>query len=124
MNSSDKPGIVGVVIGGSIARGQEWRHSDLEVGILVGERNESLPYFNVDAGRGVEIIQLILPQLEVQIKQVEAGDMTPVANWPIQLWKCRIVHNPKAILEQFKGQFDCYVVHKRSLRKADRISTP
>lgn len=38
---AEKSGVLGVVIGGSLARGQEWRHSDLEVGILVGERDES-----------------------------------------------------------------------------------
>ncbi len=30
-----RDGILGVVMGGSLARGQEWRHSDLETGVLV-----------------------------------------------------------------------------------------
>jgi predicted nucleotidyltransferase len=51
-----KPGILGVVIGGSLARGQEWCHSDLELGILVEDKDAALPYFNVDHGRGVEVI--------------------------------------------------------------------
>jgi len=114
---AEKSGVLGVVIGGSLARGQEWRHSDLEVGILVEERDESLPYFNVNAGRGVEIIQLILPQIKEQIKQVEAGDITPVTNWPIQLWQCRIVHDPKGILEQFKRQFDTFLFTNEVLKK-------
>jgi len=114
---AEKSGVLGVVIGGSLARGQEWRHSDLEVGILVEERDESLPYFNVNAGRGVEIIQLILSQIEEQIKQVEAEDTTPVANWPIQLWKCRIVYDPRGILEQFKRQFDTLLFTNEVIEK-------
>jgi hypothetical protein len=114
---ANKPGIVGVVIGGSIARGQEWRYSDLEVGVLVEEKDESIPYFNVNTGRGVEIIQLILPQIETQIKQVEAGDITPVAIWPIQLWKCRIMHDPQGVLEQFKKQFDSRLFTNEVLEK-------
>jgi len=114
---ADKPGIFGVVIGGSIARGQEWRHSDLEVGVLVEGKDESIPYFNVNAGRGVEIIQLILPQIETQITQVEAGDLTPVAIWPIQLWKCQVVHDPQGILEQFKRQFDSRLFTNEVLEK-------
>jgi len=110
-------GILGVVIGGSIARGQEWHHSDLELGVLLEERNESIPYFNVNAGRGVEIIQLILPQIEAQINQVEAGDITPVAIWPIQLWKCRIVNDPEGVLEQFKRQFDSRLFTNEVLEK-------
>jgi hypothetical protein len=55
---AERPGVLGVIMGGSLARGQEWRHSDLELGILVEVRDATLPYFNVMAGRGVEAIQL------------------------------------------------------------------
>ena len=116
-----KSGMLGVVIGGSLARGQEWHHSDLEVGILVREKDETLPYFNVNAGRGVEIIQLVLPQIEAHLKQVEAGDVTPVADWPIQLWQCRIVSDPTGLLEQFKRQFDALLFTKAVIDK--RIHT-
>jgi hypothetical protein len=118
---ASKPGILGVVIGGSIARGQEWRHSDLELGVLVEEKVESIPYFNVNAGRGVEVIQLTLPQLEAEIKQVDAGDITPIATWPIQLWKCRIVHDPTGILEQFKRRFDAGLFTDKVLEKRIEI---
>jgi predicted nucleotidyltransferase len=102
----NKLGVLGIVIGGSLARGQEWRHSDLELGILVEERKTELPYFNVIGGRGVEAIQLIRSELEAQIGLVEKGDLTPVSHWPIQLWACRLVYDPTGILKRFKLQFD------------------
>ncbi len=114
---ASKAGILGVVIGGSLARGQEWHHSDLEIGILVEQKNEALPYFNVDAGRGVEIIQLARAQLQEQIKTLTAGDMTPVETWPIQLWKCRIVHDPSGILAQFKQDFDANLFTDNVIKK-------
>lgn len=49
----------GVLLGGSIARGQQWAHSDLEAGLLVEAADPSIPYFNVDSGRGVEISSLL-----------------------------------------------------------------
>ncbi|MCX6971157.1 MAG: hypothetical protein NTV93_13535 [Verrucomicrobia bacterium] len=112
-----KPGILGVVIGGSLARGQEWRHSDLELGILVEDKDTALPYFNVDHGRGVEVIQLVRPQLEEQISQAEAGDLSPVNVWPIQLWKCRIIHDPSGVLGRFKRQFDSGLFNKELAEK-------
>ena len=68
-----RDGIVGVMIGGSLARGQEWRHSDLELGVLVEERDPKNSYFNIDAGRGVEAIQLVRRELEEQVSHVEGG---------------------------------------------------
>ena len=103
---AQRPGVLGVMIGGSLARGQEWRHSDLETGILVESKDESLPYFNVHEGRGVEIIQLIRPDLVTQLDQIAAGDLSPVADWRIQLWEGRLVHDPTGLLAQFKTQFD------------------
>lgn len=96
----------GVVIGGSIARGQHWEHSDLELGVLVDAPNPALPYFNVDSERGVEVIQLEREQLSGQLERVEAGDVDPVAEWPVQLWRCRVVHDPDGIFSRFKRQFD------------------
>jgi hypothetical protein len=101
-----KPGILGVMIGGSLARGQEWRHSDLELGLLLAARDPALPYFNVLAGRGMEVIQLVQPDLASQVAQVQAGDMAPLLGWPIQLWRGRIVHDPTGLLARFKRQFD------------------
>jgi predicted nucleotidyltransferase len=101
-----KEGILGVVIGGSLARGQEWRHSDLELGILVEERDPQQSYFNIYAGRGVEAIQLVRPELEEQVRLAESGDLTPILRWPIQLWESRIVSDPTGLLARFKKQFD------------------
>src|SRR5512135_2932289 len=84
----NRDGILGAVIGGSLARGQEWRHSDLETGVLVEQRDQNLPYFNIDSGRGVEIIQLVRGELEEQVGLAECGDRSPLLKWPIQLWKC------------------------------------
>lgn len=102
----NRNGILGVVMGGSLARGQEWRHSDLEIGVLVEEKDPQLSYFNIHAGRGVEIIQLGRRELEEQIGLVEAGDWSPLHKWPIQLWKGRIIHDPSGVMERFKRQFD------------------
>lgn len=55
----ERPGVLGVVIGGSIARGQEWKHPDLELGVLVDQKLKDTGHFNTDSGRGVEIFQLV-----------------------------------------------------------------
>jgi predicted nucleotidyltransferase len=101
-----REGVLGVVLGGSLARGQEWRHSDLEIGVLVEKRIEDLPYFNVRQGRGVEVIQLVRGELEEQVKQVEAGDLSSVSRWPIQLWLGKVLHDPSGVLGRFIRQFD------------------
>ena len=105
-----RAGVLGVAIGGSLARGQEWRHSDLELGVLVAERDQTLPYFNIRQGRGVEGIQLVSPKLSEQVSQVEQGDLAPLVTWPIQLWKCRITHDPTGLLARFKQQFDTHLL--------------
>jgi predicted nucleotidyltransferase len=101
-----REGILGVVIGGSLARGKEWRHSDLELGILVESRDASLAYFNVDDGRGVELIQVVRSDLEMQMGQVESGDAGAMLKWPIQLWQCKIIYDPTGLLARFKGLID------------------
>lgn len=103
---ANQPGIVGVVIGGSIARGQEWRHSDLELGVLVEARRPDLPYFNIFRGRGVEAIQLVRSELETQIAQVAQGNLAPLEHWPIQLYACRVISDPSGALRRFKTVFD------------------
>ena len=103
---AQKPGILGVIIGGSLARGQEWRHSDMEIGVLVEERIQEMPYFNVDGGHGVEIIQIVRGDLEEQVCQVEGGDLKPILKWPIQLWKGRVISDPSGLLGRYKKQFD------------------
>ncbi|MGW0665126.1 hypothetical protein [Streptodolium elevatio] len=97
----------GVLLGGSIARGQQWAHSDLEAGLLTEEHDRPLAYFNVDSGRGVEIIQLSSSDLAQQVEQVEAGDLDPVATWPIQLYRARVVHDSASgLLARFTAAFD------------------
>ena len=105
-DAAQREGVLGTVIGGSLARGQEWRHSDLELGVLVAQRDARIPYFNIDTGRGVEMIQLAQGELEEQVRQVESGDLAPVLAWPIQLWQCRVVHDSGGLLTRFKAQFD------------------
>jgi len=102
----NREGIEGVMIGGSIARGQEWQHSDLELGILVEERNPEIPYFNVIQGRGVEVIQVVRPDLETQLKQIEDGNIIPITQWPIQLWLGKVISDPTGVLKEFKTVFD------------------
>lgn len=99
----------GVLLGGSIARGQQWRHSDLEAGLLVNAPDSTLSYFNVDDGRGVEIIQLITPDLAQQLDAVDAGDLSPVAKWPIQMYRARIISDPTGLLARFTSRFDTHL---------------
>ena len=101
-----RPGVLGIMIGGSLARGQEWRHSDLELGLLVKEQDADLSYFNIDSGRGVEAIQLVYSDLKAQVEQVEGGDYQPILKWPIQLWRGRILKDPDGLLSYFSSQFD------------------
>jgi hypothetical protein len=103
---SQRDGVLGVLIGGSIARRQIWRHSDLELGVLLPAREGCLSYFNVDSGRGVEIIQLIQPELVGQIARAQAGDAAAIAAWPIQLWKSRPLADPTGLLADFLQVFD------------------
>ena len=106
----------GVLLGGSIARGQQWAHSDLEAGLLVDERDPSIPYFNVDSGRGVEVIQLVGPDLSVQLDAVETGDLSAVSAWPIQMYKARIISDPTGLLKRFVAQFDRHLFSPEVVR--------
>lgn len=99
-------GTHGVLLGGSIARGQQWAHSDLEAGLLVETNDDSIPYFNVDSGRGVEVIQLVAPTLRKQLDDVEQGDLSAVATWPIQMFQARIISDPTGLLTRFVTLFD------------------
>jgi predicted nucleotidyltransferase len=101
-----KEGVLGVMIGGSLARGQEWRHSDLDLGILVEKRDPNQPEFNVISGRGVEAIQLVRGEIEEQVRLVETGDCDPILTWPFEFWRGRIVSDPTGLLAQFKQQLD------------------
>jgi predicted nucleotidyltransferase len=41
----DQPGIVSIAIGGSLARGAAWKHSDLELCVMVDQHLPELQYF-------------------------------------------------------------------------------
>ncbi|MBN2047819.1 MAG: hypothetical protein JW750_08265 [Anaerolineaceae bacterium] len=103
---SQRDHIIGVLIGGSIARGQEWQHSDLELGILLEEKDPNIPYFNVIKGRGVEVIQLAAPDVRAALSKIDSGDLSPIADWPIQLWKGKVIHDPSGLYARFKDAFD------------------
>lgn len=107
----------GVLMGGSIARGEQWLHSDLEAGVLAGDAaSTALPYFNVDSGRGVEIIQLNPVELHGQVEAVEGGDLASVATWPIQLYKARVISDPSRLLQRFVAQFDAHLFQPEVVR--------
>lgn len=98
-----------VLLGGSIARGQQWAHSDLEAGLLIGADDLPIPYFNVDSGRGVEVIQLEENALLAQLDQVDAGQLAVVADWPIQLYQARVVSDPTGVFARFTAAFDAHL---------------
>ena len=106
----------GVLLGGSIARGQQWAHSDLEAGLLVDVRDPALSYFNVDSGRGVEVIQLVGPDLSKQLAEVEGGDVSVVSTWPIQLYQARVISDPTGLLTRFVTQFDRHLFSPHVVR--------
>ena len=109
LNRLSDAGRRGVLLGGSIARGQQWAHSDLEAGLLVDAPDPSIPYFNMDSGRGVEVVQLVGPDLIKQLDEVEGGDLSAVSAWPIQMYKARVISDPTGLLTRFVAQFDCHL---------------
>ncbi|WP_141504848.1 nucleotidyltransferase domain-containing protein [Paenibacillus luteus] len=106
----DYPGIVSVAIGGSLARGMAWKHSDLELCVIVDQHLQELQYFNYMENMGVEIIQI----KKQQVEEFLAGEGLPkeaVLQFPIQIYKCRIVHDPSGILAKFKAAYDDTLFH-------------
>lgn len=93
-------------MGGSIARGQQWEHSDLELGYLLPAGGPPVDYFATDSGRGVERIPLDCEQLERDLAAIDAGDRTPIVSWPIQLFQGRVLHDPTGLLRRFSALFD------------------
>ncbi len=103
---SRREGVHGVLLGGSLARGQEWRHSDLEIALLVDARDPALPHFNIMEDRGVEIFQFVRGQIAADIDRVAGGDPAPLQHWPVQFWKSRVILDPTGLLGRFKTLFD------------------
>ena len=106
-----EPGVSAVFIGGSIAQGTHWEYSDLELGLLVDEKLEHLPYFNVIDGLGVEIVQIKKPKVEALLgKYQESGDYSDVKSFPIQFYQSEIISDPSGIWAQFKEIYDKHLL--------------
>lgn len=101
--------VLGVAIGGSIARGTEWLHSDVELGLLVESPLADVGYFHVVDRRGYEAIQLAAPKWREKIDRAEI-DPLAVAGWPPQLFECRIVHDPSGWFARFKRTMDALLM--------------
>jgi hypothetical protein len=95
----------GVALGGSLARGTEWKHSDIEMAILVEQRLPEFGYFNIFDGRGVEVFQFVEAEMRDWLAKAEQ-DPLAVVGWPIQMYKCRVVSDPTELLTRFKATFD------------------
>ncbi|OXS54732.1 hypothetical protein B1A99_25745 [Cohnella sp. CIP 111063] len=112
-----KNSVRGVAIGGSVARGTVWKHSDLELLLFVDAYDPAFDYFNVIDGLGVEIIQIGVPNVQAWIdRHAEDGGIRDALKFPIQAYQCRIVHDPDGLISAFKAIYD------RSLFD-DRIKT-
>lgn len=99
------PLVAGVAIGGSIARRQTWKHSDLELGVISKKNIKDLEYFNVYEGKGVEIFQFNQKELEKNIEKIEKGELD-IGILPIQMYKCRIIYDKKGLFARFKNILD------------------
>jgi hypothetical protein len=95
----------GVALGGSLARGLEWKHSDVELAILVDRRLDEFGHFAVRDGRGFEIFQFVEAELRGQIDRAQS-DPLAVLDWPIQMYQCRVITDPSGLLGRFKETFD------------------
>ena len=100
-----RPEVSGIAIGGSLARGMEWRHSDVEVGIVVTEHIPDVGHFNVRERRGFEVFQFVESDWLEELRRARV-DPTAVLQWPIQMYRCRIVFDAAGIFRQFKEIFD------------------
>lgn len=102
-----KEGVIGTAIGGSIAKGKVWKYSDLELCLLVDEYNKELDYFNYINGLGVELIQLTKSKIQDFIRDYEqSGNRLGAIKFPIQVYQCRIIHDPEGLLTKFKSIYD------------------
>ena len=88
----DHPHVTGIAIGGSIGRGETWKHSDLKLCLLVKDKIKDFSFFNVIDGMGVEILQLKQQKVEQFVNDYEHSGMF---KFPIQIYKCKIVYDPK-----------------------------
>ncbi|WP_028548853.1 hypothetical protein [Paenibacillus sp. UNC451MF] len=107
----NNPDIVGVALGGSIGRGQMWKHSDLELCIVVESRLEEFQHFNYLDNMGVEIIQITKSRMKEFTEQFDEPDQS-LLGFPIQIYKCKVIHDPEHILRPFKKLYDQYLFHE------------
>lgn len=122
----DDPHILGIAFGGSIGRGVAWKHSDLELCLLVEERIEEFQHFNVIENMGVEIFQFTKPRIEQFLAGFKEPDAS-VLEFRIQIYGCKIVYDPTGLLGRFKEIFDRSLFHEtvtrlksaEALRQAD-----
>ncbi|MCS7464418.1 nucleotidyltransferase domain-containing protein [Paenibacillus doosanensis] len=104
------PNVAAVAIGGSIGRGQMWKHSDLELCLVVEQRMDQYQHFNYIDDMGVEIIQITRSRMAEFIRGFRQPDKSLLA-FPIQIYRCRIVYDPENMLEEFKQIYDTYLFH-------------
>src|SRR5512137_2468948 len=101
----ERQDVAGVALGGSLARGLEWKHSDVELAILVERRLDEFGHFAVREGRGFEIFQFVETELREQIDRAQTAP-TAVLDWPIQMYQCRVITDPSGLLGRFKEAID------------------
>jgi hypothetical protein len=109
------PRILGIAFGGSIGCGVAWKHSDLELCILVEEPIKEFQHFNVIDNMGVEIFQYEKPKLEQFLSVFKEPDES-VLPFRIQIYGCKIVYDPTGLLGSFKATFDQSLFHEKVTR--------
>ncbi|ULL16913.1 hypothetical protein DVH26_22200 [Paenibacillus sp. H1-7] len=102
------PRVVAIALCGSVGRGQIWEHSDLELCLVVEQRIEELQHFNYIDGMGVEIIQLTRGKLEAFVNEWQGPDRSLLA-FPIQIYQCKILHDPEQVLAPFMHLYDSFL---------------
>jgi len=106
----DDQRILGVALGGSVGRGMVWKHSDLELCLLVEETIPELQHFNVIDGMGVEIFQFTISTVESFLAHFTEPNES-ILKIPIQIYRCRIVDDPTGLFGRFKETFDASLFH-------------
>ena len=102
---ANDPEVVGVAIGGSVGKNMVWKHSDLELCIVVEKYIERYGYFNFIDGMGVEIIQIMKEDVEEYIRENDENNMLTL-KFPIQIYRCKVIYDPENIVGKFKDIYD------------------
>ena len=106
----DNPDVVAVAIGGSIAKGTVWKHSDVELCLIVKRTISKFQYFNFIKGMGVEVIQILEEQIMEFLKSFDKPDIS-ILQFPIQIYQCKIIYDPTKVLAEFKNVYDNCLFH-------------